>query len=173
MNFIDIIFFISIILAAFRGFKKGFIIELFTFLSLFIAIYTAFNFSDSLIEILIERLEISLDYLPIISFVIIFLITGSTVYFAGIVFQKFISLVQLGLLNRILGVMFSILKIVLLFGFLIYFTELFDPKGEYIADSIKSKSLVYFPIQRIMDIFVPSLEESYFFLQKMSIINDV
>tara|TARA_B100001778_G_C18261659_1_gene482446 strand:+ start:40 stop:582 length:543 start_codon:yes stop_codon:yes gene_type:complete len=166
MNFIDIIFFVCIVIAVFRGFKKGLIIEFFTFLSLFLGVYTAFYFSDSLIEILIERLDISFDYMPILCFIIIFLITGSAVYFSGLVFQKFISLVQLGLLNKILGIFFSTFKIVLLFGSLIYFIELYDQKGKYITNSIKSNSLVYLPIKRIMYVLIPSFEDSYLFFQE-------
>ena len=173
MNFIDIVFFVFIVLAVFRGFRKGFIVEFFTFLSIFLGIYSAIYFLDTVIEILNEKGGISFHYLPILSFIIIFLIVGAVVYFGGIVFQKFISLVQLGLLNRILGVLFSILKIILLFGFLIYLLESYDQKGKYIPDKIKAQSLVYLPIHKIMKMLIPSFEESYlFFEQKLTSLDE-
>jgi len=46
MNYLDIILVLPLIIGAWRGFKKGFIIELFTLLALLVGLYAGIHFSD-------------------------------------------------------------------------------------------------------------------------------
>ena len=46
MNFLDFIFIALFLFAAWKGFKRGFVIELFTFLALFLGLYAGIHFSN-------------------------------------------------------------------------------------------------------------------------------
>ena len=46
MNFLDILILIPIAYGAYKGFKHGFVIELFTLLAILVGIYVGINFSD-------------------------------------------------------------------------------------------------------------------------------
>jgi membrane protein required for colicin V production len=46
MNSIDILLIIPLVYAAWKGFKHGLIIEVFTLLALFVGIYVGIHFSD-------------------------------------------------------------------------------------------------------------------------------
>ena len=48
MNFIDVLILIPVIYAAWKGFKHGLIIEVFTLLALVVGIYAGIHFSDFL-----------------------------------------------------------------------------------------------------------------------------
>jgi membrane protein required for colicin V production len=80
MNFIDIIICIPLIYAAYKGFKHGLIIEVFTLLALFVGLYVGIHFSDFVANFLKETLEWESVYLPIISFTLVFLAVGAMVY---------------------------------------------------------------------------------------------
>ena len=84
MNVLDILILIPIAFGIWRGFKKGFIIELFTFLALFIGLYAGIHFSDGVASFLQEKFSITSEYLPTIAFTITFLLIGAMVYFAGV-----------------------------------------------------------------------------------------
>ena len=166
MNFIDIIFIILFSLAAWRGFKKGFIIELFTFLALFVGLYAGIHFSDVVANGLKNSFNISSEYLPTISFLIIFLIVGAMVYFGGKALEKLVSAIQLSLVNKLLGVFFSALKITFIFGGFILLAESFDEKGDFISEETKNESLVFYPIKELVTSCIPSFEQSTLFLKE-------
>ena len=73
MNYIDILLLIPIIYAAWKGFKHGLIIEIFTLLALFVGIYVGIHFSDFTAKYLRESLGFESKYLPIIAFTLTFL----------------------------------------------------------------------------------------------------
>ncbi|MEJ6775838.1 MAG: CvpA family protein [Crocinitomicaceae bacterium] len=166
MNFIDIIFIALFTYAAWRGFKKGFIIELFTFLALFVALYAGIHFSSVVTNILKNILNFSSDYLPTISFAIVFLVVGAMVYFGGKALEKVVSVVQLSLANKLLGAFFSMLKITFFFGGMILLVESFDEKEDIISGEAKNESLIYYPVRKIITTCIPAFEESTLFLKE-------
>ncbi len=83
MNYLDIILILPLLFGAWRGFKKGLIIELFTLLALLVALYAGIHFSDWMAAILQSTFNTQSEYLPIVSFTLIFLAVGAMVYFAG------------------------------------------------------------------------------------------
>lgn len=166
MNFIDFIFIGLIAYAAWRGFKKGFIIELFSFLALFIGLYAGIHFSDVAANGLKSSFNISSEYLPTISFTIVFLIVGAMVYFGGKALEKVVSVVQLSLANKFLGVFFSMLKMTFVFGGIILLMESYDEKGDFIDEDTKKASLIYYPVKKIVTVCIPAFERSTLFLKE-------
>lgn len=166
MNFIDFIFIALLGYAAWRGFKKGFIIELFSFFALFIGLYAGIHFSDVAANGLKNSFNISSEYLPTISFTIVFLIVGAMVYFGGKALEKVVSVVQLSLANKFLGVFFSMLKMTFVFGGIILLTESYDEKGDFVNEDTKKASLVYYPVKKVVTICIPAFERSTLFLKE-------
>ena len=165
MSLIDIAFIIAIIFAAWKGFKKGFVIELFTFLALFLGLYAGIHFSDFISEMLKERFEIDGEFLPAISFTIIFLMVGAMVYFGGKAIEKVVKIIQLSLLNKLLGVFLSILKMVFVLGTIVILIEFYDEKNDFIDTETKNDSLFYSPLKSFVLFTIPAFEESTLFLK--------
>ena len=165
MNFLDFIFLALLIYAAWKGFKKGFIIELFTFLALFMGLYAGIHFSDFLSSFFKESLGITSEYLPAISFTVLFLIVGAAVYFGGKAIEKVIKVVQLSLLNKLLGIFFSMVKMLFFIGALLLIIESYNEKNEFISAETKSQSLFFYPIKKVVTFCIPAFEESSLFLK--------
>ena len=175
MNFLDILIICLLIYAGWKGFKKGFIIELFTFLALFIGLYAGIHFSDLIAGFFIERFDMdpSSSTLPILSFVLVFLAIGAMIYFLGKTLEKVVKVVQLSLLNKLLGVVFSILKMVFIVGVLLLLAESYDEKNEFVSQESKDASLLYYPFQNTVTTCIPAFEESTLFLKNFLIQGDV
>lgn len=165
MSLIDIAFIIAIIFAAWKGFKKGFVIELFTFLALFLGLYAGIHFSDFISEMLKERFEIDGEFLPAISFTIIFLMVGAMVYFGGKAIEKVVKIIQLSILNKLLGVFLSILKMVFVLGTIVLLIEFYDEKRDFIDTEAKNDSLFYNPLKNVVLFAIPAFEQSTLFLK--------
>ncbi len=175
MNFLDILIICLLIYAGWKGFKKGFIIELFTFLALFIGLYAGIHFSDLISEFFIERFEMdpSSSMLPIISFVVVFLAIGAMIYFLGKTLEKVIKVAQLSLLNKLFGLFFSILKMVFIVGVLLLLAESYDEKNEFVSQESKDASLLYYPFQNTVTTCIPAFEESTLFLKNFLLDTEV
>ncbi len=175
MNFLDILIVCLLIYAGWKGFKKGFIIELFTFLALFIGLYAGIHFSDVVSEFLIERFEMdpSSTALPIVSFALVFLAVGAMVYFLGKTLEKVVKVVQLSLINKLLGIFFSVLKMVFIIGALLLLAESYDEKNDFVSQESKDASLLYYPFQNIVTTCIPAFEESTLFLKNFLLEEEV
>jgi membrane protein required for colicin V production len=165
MNSIDILLIIPLIYGAWKGFKHGLIIEVFTLLALFVGIYVGIHFSDFTARLLREYLGLNSKYLPIIAFTITFLAVGAMVFFLGKTIEKLIKITALTPLNKFAGVFFSLLKYVYMLSTLLVIVESYDEKLAFFPTKVKQDSLLYSPILKVSTTTIPSLKESAIFLK--------
>lgn len=160
MNYLDIILILPLLYGAWKGYKKGLIIELFTLLAMLVGLYAAINFSDYMVEILKENLNITGQYLPVVAFVCTFLIIGAMVYFLGKVLEKVIKVVQLSALNKFGGICFGVSKMLVVSGVIVIVLESIDQRNDFISGDLKSSSLLYKPLKEITVKTMPAIKES-------------
>ena len=165
MNSIDILLIIPLVYAAWKGFKHGLIIEVFTLLALFVGIYVGIHFSDFTAGLLREYLGLNSKYLPIIAFTITFLAVGAMVFFLGKTIEKLIKITALTPLNKFAGVFFSLLKYVYMMSTLLVILESYDEKLSFFPAKVKQDSLLYSPILKVSTTTIPALKESSIFLK--------
>lgn len=166
MNAIDIVFVIVLVWTIWTGFKKGFIIELFTFLALFLGLYAGIHFSDFVATLIAGEEEVESSYTPTIAFTLIFLAVGAMVYFGGKALEKVIKVVQLSLLNKLLGGFFGLVKGVFLIGAAVMIFDSFDEKNDFIDQDTKEGSIFYYPLSGFVKFCIPAFEESTLFLKE-------
>lgn len=165
MNFVDIIIVVPLVYAAWRGFKKGLIIEVFTLLALLVGIYAGIHFSDWTSARIEEYFDFDANYLPVIAFTVTFLAVGAMVYFAGKMLEQMVKVVNLSPINKILGVVFGMLKMVYTLSILIILLETYDERGDFIPEKTKENSLLYAPVKLTASATIPAIEESTIWLR--------
>jgi membrane protein required for colicin V production len=156
MNWLDIVLAIPLLWFLYKGFRNGLIIELASLAALVLGIYAALHFSFYVQGYLEENFEIAENYLYIVSFAITFLIVAIVVYLAGKIIHKLVSIVALGLLNRLAGGLFGLLKAALVLSVILYFINGFD-QG-LIKSDVKDSSILYDPIESIVPMIIPRLD---------------
>jgi membrane protein required for colicin V production len=165
MNLLDIFILFPIGYGFWRGFKKGFIIELFTFLALFIGLYAGIHLSDGVAGFLQNQFSMTSEYVPTIAFTITFLLIGAMVYFAGIAIEKAVKVVRLSLPNRLLGALFGGVKMLLFTGTAIILMQSYDEKSDIISEESKEGSLLFLPVETTAATLMPALKNSTIFLK--------
>lgn len=164
MNFIDIFFVLIIVLAAWKGYKKGLIIELFTVLAVFAGLYAGLHLSDAVTRWL-YGIGWEWKYLPTFSFFLCFLGIGAMLYFGGKVLDRVIRVAQLGLLNRLIGMLLSMVTSVLLLGALVLIFNSYDERSDIIDHKTKKGSLLYFPVLNFTEALLPIAQESTLYMR--------
>lgn len=170
MNFIDIILLVPMIYFAWKGIKNGLIIEVFTLLALIVGLYAGIHFSDFLALKLKELFSWNSKYVPTICFTLIFLGVGAMVYFAGVTLKKLVKIVQLSAIDKIAGLVFSLLTCIYLLSTVLNILESYDQRSSFFPKEKKESSLLYKPITTISTSTIPGFSESLIFLND-SIVN--
>lgn len=147
MNKIDFILAIPLLWGAFIGFKKGFVLELASLVALILGVFGALKFSDYTAQKLTQYVDISSNYLGLISFLVTFMLIVFAVFLFAKMLDKALKLVALGLVNRLLGLVFGLFKYALILSFLLYFFENINRKLELVSPEYKKDSLLFEPIQ--------------------------
>jgi len=157
MNTIDLVFAIILLWSAYRGFSKGFIVQLATLAALLLGILGAVMFSDYTSSLIIKKFEVSGNYLQIISFAVTFIVIVIAVHLLAKMLNKLIDAVALGVVNRLLGVLFSILKVAFIVSIILVLVNKVDNKYHFISDETKEESLLYVPLSKFAPMIFPYL----------------
>ncbi len=107
MNYIDLVLVIILIIAAFQGFRKGFIIELASLAALVLGIWGAIKFSDWTAGFITRTTGFHSDNMSTIAFVLTFIAIVILIHILGKVLDSAIKAVAMGFLNRLAGIIFT------------------------------------------------------------------
>ncbi len=165
MNFLDIIIVIPLVYAAYKGFKHGLIIEIFTLLALFVGLYAGIHFSDTVAAFLKKQFNWNSPYLPVISFTLVFLGLGAMIYFAGKAIERVVKVVNLSPLNKIFGSVFGFVKALYFVSVGIVLLESYDEKGNFFPKEKKEASFLYQPVKKVSEFTIPGMSGSNIFLK--------
>lgn len=156
MNIIDIILIVPIVWFAYQGFRKGFIIELASLVALILGIYAALYFSGYASDFLKNNLNLSGEYLPVLSFILTLVVVVVFVYMIGKILEKFIDIIALGFLNKLAGIFFGVLKGAVIISIVLLIINHFNEK--LISTEKKQESFLYGPISVIAPMLWHSFE---------------
>lgn len=143
VNFLDIIIIIPLLLFAWQGYKKGFIIEVATLAALILGLFFAFYFSDYAANLLNEYFTIDEKYIAALSFIVTFIVVVIAIIAIGKILQKLIDIILLGFLNRAAGAVFGIIKGALILSILLLIINYFDTNQNLIKEEYKDNSIFY------------------------------
>ena len=159
MNYLDIILSIPLLWGLYKGITRGIIKELASLLALVLGTYGAIHFSEQIQPTLQANTSLDHLYLPIIAFATTFIVIILLVRLLGIILDKIINLVALGMLSRLLGGVFRMLKTAFIISALLLVFNTLDYQLEMIPKKQKKKSLLYKPISEIVPHLLPEAED--------------
>ena len=158
MSYLDIFLIIIIAWGAYNGFLKGLIKVLASILGIIFGIYLAKNYYSFLDQKLYLLFESEANYLSLISAVIIFLLTIMIFKIVASFLTKFLKLIALGLLNKIIGAIFGVLKSLLILCVIIFVFSKINNVVNIIEKDKLQESFIYTEIERINKL---TIEKNY------------
>ena len=142
MNYLDIIIAILLILFAIGGYRNGIIREAFSLVAFAIGIYGAIKLSDIVGKWLGNIINVSPDWMSVISFIIVFIALAFVITWLGGMVANLIESLNLGFVDKIGGAVFGVAKGFLLVGVCILLLDFFGLKD--VLDKEKcEKSVLY------------------------------
>jgi membrane protein required for colicin V production len=119
--FIDLVVVVIVVMALFKGLRKGFILAVFSFLAFIIGLAAAIKLSAIAAAYLGDNLNISQRWLPFIAFLLVFLIVVFLVRLGAKALEGVINLAMLGWANKLGGVLFFALLYLFIFSILLFY----------------------------------------------------
>lgn len=162
-NYIDGFVIITLIYSFFTGFSKGFIIAVSSFVALILGGIGAVYFSDQMTEILQSKTQIDAQYISISSFAITFISIVFGTRFIAIIINQVIKLAALGLINKIMGGIFGMLKTVVILSVAFYIFDFVNSKFELVSDYTIHESIAYIELIKITHALLPLITESQWY----------
>lgn len=149
MGLLDILLGILLVWGLWRGLKNGLFMEIASIVALVAGIFGAIHFSYITGDYLAQRLEWDERNLSITAFILTFILIILVVNLAGKLLTKVADIAMLGLLNRIAGAIFGLLKVAILLGAVLIFFDRMDSSFNLLDTKIKEESVLYQPIKDI------------------------
>jgi membrane protein required for colicin V production len=163
MNWIDATIVIILILSMVMGFINGLIKEVASLAALVLGVWGAIKFSAFTAEKLYDYFDMSGQYVGVIAFIVTFGIIVVLIHFVGIIVNKLVDAAALTFVNRLLGILFGLLKSVLILSVLFVVLNSIDARKSFLPRETIEESMFYNPISDIAAAIFPIIGEGGFY----------
>ena len=143
MNIFDVIILIILLYGLIKGFIKGFIIEVAGIIALILGVTGSFKFASILEVYLNSYVDWSPKNIQVISFIILFIIIIYAVSLLAKMITKTLKIIALGMINRIFGGIFGLLKWCVILSSLVLVSQEINEIITLIPDKTLKDSVSY------------------------------
>ncbi len=158
MNIIDIIILVCFVPAIVQGISKGFISQAVSLAAIIIGVWLAFHFSEAVGNFLSGYIEVSGAWLRAISFAVILLAAVLVLNLIGKALAKIVKFAMLGWLDKLLGIVISVVKVFLVIGLIVIVFDALNSKFGFVPQQTVDGSVLYKPLKDAVDVVFPYLK---------------
>ncbi|MFD2600816.1 CvpA family protein [Flavobacterium suzhouense] len=159
MTFLDIILFCFLVWGVISGLRKGLFVELASLVSLLLGIYVAIKFSGAVGHYLDGSLPEDPKTAAITAFIITFIAVVVGITLLAKVLTKIADFSGLGLMNRILGAFFGLLRMILVLSVVLTLFVKINFNNTFASQETLDKSMFFNPILKVSNMIFPTLKE--------------
>ncbi len=118
---LDILAVIILIFAVIKGYQRGLIVGVFSFIAIIIGLAAALKLSTLAAGYIGKAINISDTWLPVISFAVVFIVVVLLVRLGANMIQKTVELSMLGWVNRLGGILLYLAIFMIVYSILIFY----------------------------------------------------
>jgi membrane protein required for colicin V production len=121
--FLDFILIIVLVLAVIKGYQRGLIIGVFSFLAIIIGLAAAMKLSIVAAGYIGQAIKVSDAWLPVISFIVVFILVVLLIRLGANMIQKTVEISMLGWVNRLGGILFYVAIYAMVYSVVLFYAE--------------------------------------------------
>lgn len=157
MNVFDVVITVFLLFGFIRGLMKGLFIEVASLVALIGGVWGSIHFSYFIGDFLKESVSWSEKKIALAAFAITFILIIIVVSLLGRFLTKLADLAALGMVNKILGGLFGLLKIGLVLSIVFIFFDRMNSTISFIDKKTLDESILYSPVKSIAPTIFPSI----------------
>jgi len=120
---IDIVFIVLLVAAIVKGYSRGLIIAVFSLLAIIVGLAAAMKLSLVTAGWLKDAVHVAAKWLPVIAFVLVFVIIVLLVRLGASLLEKMAGLVLLGWINKLAGIILYMALYTVMLSVLLFYAE--------------------------------------------------
>src|SRR5210317_2202378 len=155
MSVLDIILLALLLLGLIGGFRKGFFVEVASLVALIAGVYGAIHFSNFAGDFLMDKVDWNEKTVNIIAFAITFIVIVLVIALAGKALTKLADFAALGILNKLLGALFGLLKMAVILSVILIIFDSFNTTLPFADEEDLEDSTFYEPIRSLVPTIFP------------------
>ena len=160
MNLVDFLLIIIISWGVYKGFLNGLVKELASILGIIFGIFLAKNYYFILDKNILLMLDVEPKLISSMSLILIFVLTIVTFNILANISTKFLQLIALNLLNKIIGSLIGGVKSILILCFLVFIISKIN-QIQTIENNEMKTSIIYNEIKKINTIIIENNYTEY------------
>lgn len=121
--FLDIVLIIILILAIIKGYQRGLIVGIFSFVAVIIGLAAALKLSAVVAGYIGQAIKVSDEWLPVISFAVVFIIVVLLIRLGANMIQKTVEISMLGWVNRLGGILLYVTIYAMVYSVVLFYAE--------------------------------------------------
>ena len=154
-NWLDIALGLPLLYGLVRGLFRGIVQSIGSLVGLVLGIALAYVYADALSQQLSQWFVFTASQSYTIAFILLFVVVVLVCALLVKMLDKFLSIVTLGWINKLLGGCFGFLKVALLLSVIIYLVDRFDDRFKWIKPEVKQHALLYKPVKAVVPTVLP------------------
>ena len=158
MAILDIILLLCFIPAIVTGISKGFVRQVVDLVAILAAAWAAFHFSTMMADWLGQYLTLDPSILKVVSFVLVAIVVAILLHLVGTLLTKTLQTLSLGFVNRLLGLVFGVLKVALILGLVILLFETLNSSLHIVKPEATADAVVYNALKNAANAIFPILK---------------
>jgi membrane protein required for colicin V production len=127
MEVIDLVLAVPLLYGMYRGFRKGFLMEVVNILALVLALIGGFKLMDQAMVVLVDVFGKPGPFLPFLAFILVFIGIVLGVNILGRAMKGLIGLTILGSVDKFIGSLIGLLKYAFAVSLVLWLIDTFDP----------------------------------------------
>jgi membrane protein required for colicin V production len=167
MTVLDIIILVLLFFGLFNGLRNGLFVEVASLVALIAGVYGAIHFSDFAADFLMGKVDWNEKTVNITAFIITFVVIILLIALAGKALTKLADFAALGMLNKLLGGIFGVLKMAVILSVILIIFDSLNKTLPFTDKEDLEDSMLYNPIKSLVPTIFPII------LEKKSTIEEV
>ncbi len=157
MNVFDVVILVILSYGFIKGIMKGLFVEVASLVALIGGIWGAIHFSYFVGDFLEESVAWGEKKISLVAFAVTFVVIVIAVSLLGKFLTKLADLASLGLVNKLLGGVFGLLKVGLILSMLFVFFHELNATVSFVDDETLEESSLYETVKSIAPTLFPSI----------------
>ena len=154
MNTIDLVLGVILLIAFVMGFKKGLFVALAGLVGVIAGVYGAVYFSGFAAGYIAGWTDWNEQTVNLAAFAVTFLIIVVLISLAGKALTKIADFAALGVINKLLGAVFNVLKFAFIVSVVFMFVNA-SPSFSILSEEDRETSVLYVPVASLAPLVVP------------------
>ncbi|MDD4631331.1 MAG: CvpA family protein [Proteiniphilum sp.] len=161
MNWFDLLVGILLLIAFVNGYRKGLIMQLVGLATIILAAIFGGKLAEKILPEIHRLLELSPSASRVLSFVLAFVLIAILLSLIGRLIQKFIDVVLLSFVNRILGSVIAMGTMMLFLSILLNLVLMLDKNETVIKPKIRQESFFFERVEAVVPAIIPYMNNKF------------